>query len=277
MHRIKYPSSALKKEIIKRIFMSSSPISSSLSEVHDHQTLDRTVKKPKLALTSNADECTKAISNPLTQMQKILKKKSSIRKPIVWIDCEMTGLNVYEDNIIEICCIITDGDLNIVDSKGYESTIYYPKEVLDSMNSWCINQHGKSGLTDKVLANPDQTLQKVQAELLEYIKHYVDEKGKAIMAGNTIHMDKFFMQREFPDIIDFLHYRLIDVSTIMEVGYRHNPELMRAFPKKVGNHTAKSDILESINQLKWYRDNYLKSEYETKEIIQKFKVNQEES
>lgn len=211
------------------------------------------------------------VSDNLSEMRELLSKKPNIWKPLVWIDCEMTGLNVYKDHIIEICCIITDGNLEIIDEQGYESTVYCSKEILDSMNEWCVNQHGKSGLTEKILANPGRTLEKVEEELLAYIKKYVTEKNKAVMAGNSIHMDRFFMQREFPKVIDYLHYRLIDVSSVMEIGYRHNPELMKAFPKKAGNHTARSDILESINQLKWYRSNYLKNEEESKDVIQKFR------
>lgn len=186
------------------------------------------------------------------------KQKSDIFKPLVWIDCEMTGLDIKKDHIIEICCIITDGHLNVIDAEGYESTVYVPKKVLDLMNEWCVNQHGKSGLTAKVLANPKQTLAKVEAELLAYIKQHIPQPRSSLLAGNSVHMDKFFMMKEFPSVIDHLHYRLVDVSSVMEIGFRHNPELMKKFPKKQGSHTARSDILESIAQLKWYRDNYLR-------------------
>lgn len=208
--------------------------------------------------------------NTLQFIQSTAPKK--VFKPLVWIDCEMTGLDIKNDNIIEICCIITDGNLKIIDETGYESTVYVTKEKLDSMNEWCVNQHGKSGLTAKILANPDRTLDKVQVELLDYIKSHIDEPNKALLAGNSVHMDKFFMMKEFPKVIDYLHYRLIDVSSIMEVGWRHNPELMKLFPKKVGTHTAKSDILESINQLKWYWDHYLKSEKDSAAFIQSEKA-----
>lgn len=172
----------------------------------------------------------------------------------------MTGLDISRDHIIEICCIITDGNLNVIDEQGYESTVHVPKKVLDNMNEWCVNQHGKSGLTAKVLANPQQTLAKVEQELLAYIQSYIPDPRTSLLAGNSVHMDKFFMMKEFPKVIDHLHYRLVDVSSIMEVGFRHNPALMKLFPKKHGNHTARSDILESINQLKWYRDNYLRGD-----------------
>lgn len=198
------------------------------------------------------------------------KMKSRPEKPIVWVDCEMTGLDVFgNDNIIEICCLITDGNLEIVDEEGYESTIFYPKSRLDQMNEWCIETHGKSGLTAKVLANPDRKLDIVENELLEYIKKYIPKERDALLAGNSIHMDRFFMMKEFPKVIEHLHYRNIDVSTIMEIGYRHNPDLMKWQPKKKGSHTARSDILESIAQLKWYREHYLKLKEETRDDIEK--------
>lgn len=217
-------------------------------------------------------------SEPLSGVEAtraLIRSKSKVWKPLVWIDCEMTGLNVYEDHIIEICCIITDGHMNVIDPNGYESTIFYPKSVMDAMNPWCIDQHGRSGLTAKVLANPERTLAKVQQELLEYIQRYV-EPHKGIMAGNSIHMDKFFMNREFPKVIEHLHYRLVDVSTVMEIGHRHNPDLMKVFPKKDGAHTAKSDILESIDQLKWYKKHYLKSKEEVRDFVEEERKKMEE-
>ncbi|KAL6452488.1 REX2 Oligoribonuclease [Candida maltosa Xu316] len=181
----------------------------------------------------------------------------------------MTGLDVFgSDNIIEICCLITNENLELVDQVGYESTIYYPQERLDRMNDWCIETHGKSGLTAKILEHPEQTLPKVQEELLAYIKKYVPNQRTGILAGNSVHMDRFFMMKEFPEVHEHLHYRNVDVSSIMEFGYRHNPSLMKLCPKKKGAHTARSDILESIEQLKWYRQYYLKSADESKDTIE---------
>ncbi|KAH3903041.1 related to Oligoribonuclease, mitochondrial [Saccharomycodes ludwigii] len=188
-------------------------------------------------------------------------------KPIVWIDCEMTGLNHIDDHIIEICCIITDGNLNVVDPKGYESVIHYSKEILDNMNEWCVEHHGSSGLTEKVLTS-DKTREQVEDELLSYIKSYIPDERKAVLAGNSIHMDRLFMLKEFPKVIEHLFYRLIDVSTIMEVCYRHNPELQYVAPRKVTAHTARSDILESIAQLKWYEEHYLKNRNEVEGYIE---------
>lgn len=231
---------------------------------------------PKLArkLLSESEVPAKRIR--LEETRAIIDKSKKIWRPIVWVDCEMTGLDVQNDHIIEICCIITDGNLKIVDEAGYESTVYVPKKVLDNMNEWCVEHHTESGLVAKILANPQQTLEKVQGELLAYITKYIDEPRKGVLAGNSVHMDKFFMMKEFPKVIEHLHYRLIDVSSIMEMGWRHNPDLMRCFPKKKGAHTAKSDILESIAQLRWYKENYLKSPKETEEFVARHREEREE-
>ncbi|ANZ76591.1 BA75_03864T0 [Komagataella pastoris] len=180
----------------------------------------------------------------------------AIQQPIVWIDCEMTGLDIYNDHIIEICCIITDQNLEIVD-EGYESVIHFDNDVMSKMNDWCIEHHGQSGLTKKVLEST-KTLPQVESELLSYISQRI-EPNTGVMAGNSIHMDKFFMYREFPKVIDYLFYRLIDVSTIYEICKRHNPALLKSAPRKKAAHTAKADILESIQQLKWFQTHYLKS------------------
>lgn len=213
--------------------------------------LDKLIMTSKIAL--------KALINQTIKSSRMATSRK-LKDPIVWVDCEMTGLDIKTDNIIEICCVITDGDLNMID-EFYESTIYYPKSKLDQMNEWCINTHTASGLVDKVISDTSRTLPLVQAELLKFIQEYTEPK-ESLLAGNSIHMDKFFMMKEFPDVIDHLHYRLIDVSTIFEIGRRHNPKLMKLQPKKLASHTAKLDIIESIEQLKWFRKHYLKSEEE---------------
>lgn len=196
-------------------------------------------------------------------MKALLKPKN----PLVWIDCEMTGLDIHKDVIIEICCIITDGNLLIV-GPGYESTVYYDAEILGNMNPWCQQHHHKSGLVAKVLANPNNTLTKVQDDLLNYIRKYVDP-AKGVLAGNSVHMDKFFMAKDMPKVIDYLHYRIVDVSSIMEICRRHNPTLLQCQPLKKNTHTARLDILESIAQLQWFQDHYLKTEKETTKNTQK--------
>lgn len=175
--------------------------------------------------------------------------------PLVWIDCEMTGLDPRTDKIMEICCFVTDGNLTLLEPNGYESVIHCSQEKLDNMSDWCKNTHGKSGLTRKVLES-QKTSSAVEAELLQYLKPLVKPK-MGVLAGNSVHMDRVFLMNEFPHLTDFLHYRLVDVSSVKEIGYRHNPALMREVPKKKLAHTAREDILESIAELRWYMDNYL--------------------
>lgn len=196
-----------------------------------------------------------------------IEDRGLVTKPLVWVDCEMTGLDHTKDRIIEICCIITDGDLKVVEDNCYESVIHYDNTVMDSMNEWCIDHHGASGLTKKVLES-DKTREQVEQELLDFIKKYVPKPRVGLLAGNSVHMDRLFMLREFPKVVEHLFYRLVDVSSIMEVCSRHNPSLARVAPRKQQSHTAKSDILESIEQLRWYRSHYLKSPQETAEFVQ---------
>lgn len=195
-------------------------------------------------------------------------------KPLVWIDCEMTGLDHINDQIIEVCCIITDGKLRNLDTtqeQCYESVVYCPREKLEKMDQWCLDHHGSSGLMDRCSAATTRTMERVESELLAYIKKYVPEPRTAMLAGNSVHMDKLFMLKDFPSVVEHLHYRIVDVSSIMEVCKRHNPSLAAVVPQKEAAHTAKSDILESIAQLQWYQDNYFKSEGETTEKIEKLK------
>lgn len=113
----------------------------------------------------------------------------------------------------------------------------------------------QTGLTQKVL-DSTKTLEQVQSELLDYVQKFTN-KGSAVLAGNSIHMDRAFMMREMPSVLDHLHYRIIDVSSFFELGRRHNNELVSKCPRKRNSHTARDDILESIAQLKWFRENYL--------------------
>lgn len=212
-------------------------------------------------------------NTPYSSISGSSSRVDRISKPIVWIDCEMTGLDHTKDQIIEVCCIITDGNLNILDkdpvgNKCYESVIHCDKAVMDMMDEWCIEHHGASGLTKKVI-DSTKTKEQVEKELLNYIKRFIPEKNVGILAGNSIHMDRLFMLKDFPKVIDHLFYRLIDVSTIMEVSQRHNPELASVIPRKEAAHTAKKDILESIRQLKWYMDHYLKAPMETAQFVEK--------
>ena len=164
---------------------------------------------------------------------------------------KFAGLDVEKDQILQIACIISDGSLeNIV--QGEEFTINHPEEILEEMNDWCKINHGKSGLTAAVRSS-QLTLAEAEARTLEFIQRHVPEPGAAQIAGNSVHMDVAFMRRHMPRIIDYLHYRLVDVSSIGEVCRRWYPRVYGRAPKKTAKHTAMSDIRESIDQLKYYK------------------------
>ncbi|KAF9958129.1 Oligoribonuclease, mitochondrial [Mortierella alpina] len=169
---------------------------------------------------------------------------------LVWIDCEMTGL-LATDKLIEIAVIITDDDLNIV-AEGPNLIIHQPKRVMDGMNQWCIEHHGASGLTAAVLASTISTAQACD-QVLSFIKKYIPTPRHGILAGNSVHADKVFLEREMPTIVDHLHYRIVDVSTVKELSRRWYPEEFAKVPEKMGAHRALDDIKESILELKYYR------------------------
>ncbi|XP_063909150.1 oligoribonuclease, mitochondrial isoform X1 [Zophobas morio] len=174
---------------------------------------------------------------------------------MVWVDMEMTGLNVGTDKIMEVACIITDEDLNIV-AEGPDLIIHHPQNVLDNMNEWCKNQHGKSGLTEACLQS-NLSLTQAEDKLLEFISDYVTEKVSPL-AGNSVYMDRLFLRKYMPRLHEYLHYRIIDVSTVKELCRRWNLDVYRSAPKKGMSHRALSDIKESINELKHYKNNFFK-------------------
>lgn len=165
----------------------------------------------------------------------------------------MTGLNPDSDAVIEIFCLITNDQLELVDEAGWGTVIHQTKERMDLMDEWCTRTHGNSGLTAAVIASqvtPDQAAN----ELLEYIQSYVPKKRVALLAGNSVHADRAFLRKEpFAKILDHLHYRILDVSSIKEATWRWCPAVASKAPAKKGLHTAKDDILESINEARYYR------------------------
>ncbi|TCD64551.1 hypothetical protein EIP91_003908, partial [Steccherinum ochraceum] len=132
--------------------------------------------------------------------------------PLVWIDCEMTGLNPRTDKILEIAVLITNGNLELVDD-GIEFIVHTEKEVLDKMDEWCTKQHGSSGLTEACMASPHST-EFVAKEVLAYIKKWIPDRRIGVLAGNSVHADRGFLVEEMPEVVDWLHYRIVDVSSI---------------------------------------------------------------
>ncbi|EPQ26799.1 uncharacterized protein PFL1_05777 [Pseudozyma flocculosa PF-1] len=174
--------------------------------------------------------------------------------PLVWIDCEMTGL-LATDRLLEIAVIITDAQLNPLD-EGVSYVIKTEKHVLDAMGEWCVNQHGISGLTaaclDPTVARSHQDVRKA---VLAYIIDRVPAKRIGVLAGNTVHADKVFLQRELPELVEHLHYRIVDVSSFKECVRRWYGE-EHVWQGGKGSHRALDDIRGSIEELKHYRQRF---------------------
>ncbi|MGB0732164.1 MAG: oligoribonuclease [Pontibacterium sp.] len=171
---------------------------------------------------------------------------------LVWIDLEMTGLNPDTDYIIEIATIVTDSDLNVL-AEGPNLVIHQPDSVLDQMDEWCTNQHGKTGLTQRV---KDSVLSEREAEqqTIEFLMEYV-ERGASPICGNSIGQDRRFLFRHMPELEAFFHYRNLDVSSVKELARRWRPDVLDGVVKQ-GTHLALDDIRDSINELKHYRDTF---------------------
>lgn len=168
---------------------------------------------------------------------------------LIWIDCEMTGLTPETDQLIEIAAIVTDSQLNVL-AQSPEFAINQPLSVLQAMDDWNRKTHTKSGLWQRVIDSPLTTAQ-AEAHMLAFLGEWVDAK-QSPMCGNSICQDRRFLARLMPRLEDYFHYRNIDVSTIKELCRRWNAPLVDGF-KKQGTHTALSDIIESVNELKYYR------------------------
>ena len=169
---------------------------------------------------------------------------------LVWVDMEMSGLMPETDRILEIAMIVTDGDLNIV-AEGPVLVVHQEDAVLDRMDAWNKGTHSKSGLIDKVKAST-LTEAEVEAECLAFLKQHV-KSSISPMCGNTIHQDRRFMNRYMPKLESYFHYRNIDVSTIKELCKRWQPEIAKGFSKQQA-HTALADIIESVEELRYYRE-----------------------
>ena len=173
---------------------------------------------------------------------------------LVWLDMEMTGLSPDTDRIIEVAMVITDNNLDTV-AEAPTLVVHQPDSVLDNMDSWNKSTHGKSGLIEKVKASTldDAT---VEARMLAFLKEYVPANSSP-MCGNSICQDRRFMVRWMPQLEAYFHYRNLDVSTLKEWAKRWKPEVAKGL-KKHGKHEALADIYESINELKYYREHFIK-------------------
>jgi len=170
---------------------------------------------------------------------------------LVWIDCEMTGLDLEQDALIEIACLVTDGELNILD-EGIDVIIKPPAEAVDAMSQVVRDMHTTSGLLNEL--SRGVTIAEAQEIVLAYIQMHISEPRRAPLCGNSIATDRSFIARDMPELDTYLHYRMVDVSSIKELARRWYPRAYFASPAKRGGHRALADITESVQELRYYRE-----------------------
>lgn len=185
-----------------------------------------------------------------------------LRNPLVWIDAEMTGLNPETDALIEVAVVITDGDLRIVDP-GIDVLIKPSQEALDGMSDFVRQMHTSSGLLDELADGI--SMEEAQRQVMDYIRRFVPMPKKALLAGNSVGTDKAFLVVNMPEVIEHLHYRLVDVSSIKELAKRWHPKAFEESPEKHGGHRALGDIRDSIQELEYYRRALFPAEPVTRE------------
>jgi len=170
---------------------------------------------------------------------------------LVWIDCEMTGLDLRNDALIEVAVLVTDSDLQVI-GEGLDLVIAAPPEKLENMVEVVRDMHARSGLTEAVRAS-NLTMADAQEQLLDFVRSHVPGPRVAPLCGNSIATDRSFLARDMPELDDYLHYRMIDVSSIKELARRWYPKTYFAQPVKTGGHRALADIRESVRELEYYR------------------------
>ncbi|MBV6539956.1 oligoribonuclease [Ursidibacter maritimus] len=176
------------------------------------------------------------------------------KQNLIWIDLEMTGLDPEKERIIEIATIVTDKDLNIL-AEGPVLAIHQPDELLNKMSEWCVKTHTENGLVERVKQSK-LTERAAELQTLDFLRKWVP-KGASPICGNSVAQDKRFLYRYMHDLAEFFHYRHLDVSTLKELASRWKPEMLNQFSKK-NTHLALDDIKESIEELKFYREHFIK-------------------
>ena len=168
---------------------------------------------------------------------------------LVWIDCEMTGLDLRADALIEVAALVTDFELNVL-GDGIDVIVKPPQEALDQMDAFVRTMHTSSGLLEEL--DSGLTMGEAEEKVLSYIKEHCADGSRPPLAGNTVATDRSFLARDMPDLESFLHYRIVDVSSIKELSRRWYPRAYFNAPAKSGNHRALADIQESIEELRYY-------------------------
>ena len=179
---------------------------------------------------------------------------SQDKQNLIWIDLEMTGLDPEKERIIEIATIVTDKDLNIL-AEGPVLAVKPSDALLAQMSDWCVKTHTENGLIERVKASK-LTERAAELQTLDFLKRWVP-KGASPICGNSVAQDKRFLFKYMPDLADYFHYRHLDVSTLKELASRWKPEMLKGF-KKQNTHLALDDIRESINELKFYREHFIR-------------------
>ncbi len=174
-----------------------------------------------------------------------------VKERLVWIDCEMTGLDLATDALIEVAALVTDFDLNVL-GDGIDLVIKPPSGALDQMGDFVRSMHEKSGLLTELDAG--LTMAEAEQQVLTYVQQHCPDGSRPPLAGNTVATDRAFLSRDMPTLEGFLHYRIVDVSSIKELSRRWFPRAYFQAPTKRGNHRALADIQESIEELRYYRD-----------------------
>lgn len=192
------------------------------------------------------------MTHPIAPTQSAALTKSD--QNLVWLDCEMTGLNPEHDRILEIAVIVTGPQLELR-TEGPVLVLHQSDALLDGMDNWNKGTHGRSGLIDKVKTST-LTEEQAQAQIIDFLRHHVG-KGVSPMCGNSIGQDRRFLARYMPKLEAYFHYRNVDVSTLKELSKRWAPEVYKSFKKKQ-RHTALADVHESIDELAHYRERFIK-------------------
>ncbi|XP_054873427.1 small fragment nuclease [Amphiprion ocellaris] len=228
---------------------------------HPHCSKCSSVQQKKVSRSIHQFTATTTDPDITSRSRRVCMSPSAMSQRMVWVDLEMTGLDIEKDHIIEMACIITDSDLNIL-AEGPNLIINQPDELLEGMSEWCKEHHGKSGLTQAV-RDSKITLEQAEYEFLSFIRQHTPP-GQCPLAGNSVHADKRFLDKYMPQFMYHLHYRIIDVSTIKELSRRWFPEEFKMVPHKKATHRALDDIQESIIELQYYRANIFKASAEEK-------------